>query len=396
MVEPFVKKSFIFGLQNVLPPEFTIADKNTIELFQIYDQEKVNKVFHEKISPQVTMFDFKHFIEDAPEDITLFHFGTRSSDQTQRIFALNAQDTSKIEQQLSKSKDSVLQCHSMELNDLQRLARDIEGEMNSERLKQTLKNDKSFKVNRILCLDPQKVYRSDKLGQYLPSATTIIFTNWKGCGLQKCTYNDEESDTSPPLWKDSFRYAIRTKTHANPRLNDQHILHHASVKNYAKRYLKHLGYTESFVSVHVRIERLLKLSIEKNNPNFVQRCLKELLVIAHNLTYSGNKNTKTLLLTDVGSKYGTSTCRRGKQCNTSHTRLIMSQLQELGLQHNWYDPSVFNSTENSGYVSLVEMHMLALGEQLLLVGFGGFQAIAKSLFLSYGHSNNDVNHICHS
>ncbi len=230
----------------------------------------------------------------------------------------------------------------------------------------------------------------------MPSATTIIFTNWKGCGLQKCTYNDEESDTSPPLWKDSFRYAIRTKTHANPRLNNQHILHHASVENYAKRYLKHLGYTELFVSIHVRIERLLKLSIEKNNPNFVQRCLKELLIIAHNLTYSGNKNTKTLLLTDVGSKYGTSTCRRGKKCNTSRTRLIMSQLQELGLQHNWYDPSVFNSTENSGYVSLVEMHMLTLGEQLLLVGFGGFQAIAKSLFLSYGHSNNDVNHICHS
>ncbi len=395
MVEPFVRKSFLFGLQNVLPPEFTLTDKNTIELFQIYDKEKVNKVFHEKISRQVTMFDFRRFIADAPEDVTVFHFGTRSSEKTQRIFALNAQDTRTLEQNMSNSNDSVLQCHSMELSGLQQLAGDIEREMNSERSKQTLKNDIRFKVNRMLCLDPQKVYRSDKLGQYLPSTTTIIFTNWRGCGLRKCTYSDQESDMSPPLWKDSFRYAIRTKTHANPRLGDEHILHHASVEVYAKRYLKHLGYTEPFVSIHIRTERLLKLSIEKNDPNFVQRCLKELLVIANNLTHSGKK-IKTLLLTDVGSKYGTSTCRRGKQCNKSRTGLIMNQLQVLGLHHEWYNPSVLNSTENSGYVSLVEMRMLALGEKLLLVGFGGFQAIAKNLFLSYGHSNNDVIHICHS
>lgn len=379
LVEPFVKKSFLCGFQNVFPLKNSF--KAPLGLFEVYVRRTVNNILH-KISPQVTMFDFNAFITDAPEDITFFYYQSRRSKTVQKA----------SEMQPKNSRVCLQECNHRELPRLKLLAHKIEEEMKSERLKQTGKHS-NFKVNRIVCLYPNKVYRTDHLEQCLPNATTIIFNNWRGCGLQNCAFVEDKTYTMPS-WRDSFRYGIQARKIFDPNLRYQHSLHNPNIEDYAKRYLNHLGYTDPFIAIHVRTERLVKNT--KNDPMLFERCLKELVTVSRNLTRARNKTVKTLLLTDVGSQYGTGTCQVSQKCNTSHTRRIMDRLKQLGFQHQWYDPSILNSTENSGYVSLVEMHMLASAEKLVLVGFGGFQAITKHLYLSNGHSEDDAIHICHS
>ncbi len=370
MVEPFMKKSFLIGLQNVnqLMPHLSSV-KISLRLFEVYDKKTVNKYLHE-VTPQVSMFDFDTFIMDASEDITFLYYRAKG-----------------MQQQSSQPVD-LLECHSAEQSRLKSLCDRIEEEMNSEKHKRSFKNS-NFEVKRIFCLDQDRVYRTDQLEQYLPNATTIIISEWRGCGLQNCAFDDKKN--APLAWRDSFRFGIQARTIFNPRLRAQHLLHHPSIEDYAKRYLSHLGYAGPFISIHIRTERLVK-NVKKDP----MQCLKELAKVSRNLTQNQKHEVKTLLLTDVGSPYGTSTCQMSKNCNTGHTQRIMDELKGLGFKHQWYDPRVLHSTDNNGYISLVEMRMLASAEKLVLVGYGGFQAILEHLFLSKGHSDNDVIHICMS
>ena len=409
MVEPFVTKSFIFGLQNIVPPVFAKVDKKqTIRLFELYDSTEVNKVIHAGVSPNVTMVDLETFLADASRDVTVFHFRGRSNTQTERIFALDDHDSHLLESAFPKDKtESVLECLSMKLQSIKNLIDSIETELNTRVKKSRLgtigspPNMTHFKVKRVLCLDPHSVYRSDTLQKHIPAENTVIFTNWRGCGLKKCFFtNDIDDDKQTPEWKEPFRYAIRTRTRVNQQLKVQHQLHHLSIEKTAKHYLNYLQYKHPFISVHVRSERVVRIAKEraKDPVPYINYCLKNLSAILNNLTqetFSEQDNDKhrILLVTDVGSNFGTSTCR-GRRCQRTDTDKVTSRLHELGLYEQFYDPKVYNGVQNSGYVSLVEMHMLASADKLVLVGFGGFQAILESLFLSHGHHSEDVFHIC--
>lgn len=408
MVEPYVTKSFIFGLQNVVPPAFTIVNgQQTIRLFDLYNSTEVNKLIHTGVSPNVTMEDIETFLADAFRDVTVFHFGTRSSAQTERIFALDPHDSHLLDSALET--ESVLECLSMKLQGIKNLIDSIETELNTQRDKLSVKmsrigttinvhNMTRFMVKRVLCLDPHKVYRSDTLQKHIPAGNTVIFTNWRGCGLMNCFITNDIDDKTPE-WKDKFRYAIRTKTQFIKKLEIQHQLHHSRIEKTARHYLNYLQYKHPFISIHVRSERVVRIAKETKDPlHYTSNCLKNLSAIVNNLTQEmfaeqhDNKH-RILLVTDVGSKFGTSTCR-GRLCQRTDTSKVISGLHDLGFHEQFYDPKVYNGIQNSGYVSLVEMRMLASAEKLVLVGFGGFQAILKNLFLSHGHHPQDVFHIC--
>ena len=405
MVEPFVTKSFIFGLQNVVPPAFPKVDKQrTIRLFELYNSTEVNKMIHEGVSHNVTMVDLETFLADASRDVTVFHFRARSNTRTERIFALDRHHSHLLESSFSKDKtEPVLECLSMKL-----LRIKIETELNTRVKKSRLgtidrpPNMTHFKVKRVLCLDPNSVYRSDTLQKHIPAENTVIFTNWRGCGLKKCFFtNDIDDDKQTPEWKEPFRYAIRTRTRVKQRRNDQHQLHHLSIEKTAKHYLNYLQYKHPFISVHVRTERVVRFAKEraKDPVPYINYCLKNLSAILNNLTQEtfaeqDNNNHRILLVSDVGSNFGTSSCRMGPNCQRTDTDKFTSRLHKLGLYEQFYDPKVYNGVQNSGYVSLVEMHILASANKLVLVGFGGFQAILETLFLSHGHHSEDVFHIC--
>ena len=406
MVEPFVKKSFLFGLQNVMPPEFkAINDKDMLRLFEVYDQARVNQELHEKTSPQVTMTDFDTFLAEAPPNVTLFHFTTMSSKYSPKKFALDSKETQLLEKELAKEPtDHVLQCLSLGLSGLRRIEKDIDKELNSKRMMLFKRANKrapvsemaEFKINNVWCLNSRQVYRSDTLGKYVPPHSTVIFTNWRGCGVRPCSYRDRRANT-PIEWRDKFRYAILTENRTLQRLNNQHVLHHSSIEENARLFLKKLGYSSPFVSIHVRIERVVQQSKETKDPaSYIKQCLDEFTAAIQSLAQTKGESPKTLMITDVGSKYGTSTCQKGKKCKLQESKQVLSQLNRLGFHPQSYDPHVMNMTQNNGYVSLVEMHMLAAGDKLVMMGFGGFQAILENLFLSYGHSKQDVIHICHA
>jgi len=103
---------------------------------------------------------------------------------------------------------------------------------------------------------------------------------------------------------------------------------------------------------------------------------------------------RRLLITDIG-RYGTDSCQNVDYCSKNRIQQFFLILEErLGLTVNSYDPKVLNGTENSGYVSLVEMSMLAQGEKLVLVGHGGFEKNLQNKFLSLNHKMEDVYRLC--
>jgi len=341
------------------------------------------------------MVPYTQFISQAPENITLFHFVALEDNKTGIFLTLDATDPKILQRELANLKTDKLlnniNCPSSELGKLNKLSASIEKELTSERLRLNQIHTK-FRVNQVVCLEPKKVYRSDVLQLFVTDPTTIIFSDWRGCGLKECYYTtDKPTDVTVPRWTSAFRYGIITQTVFSLKgiLKNQYQLHHSSIDQNAQLYLKHLGYNSSFISIHIRAERLVQLSKDKNDESLIKNCLNALSTVIEKLKQEINN---TLFVSDIGP-YGTSTCN-SKKCKLSETQKVLARVNKLVLFQQFYVPRILNSSDNTAYVSLVEMHMLAMGEKLVLVGFGGFQDILKELFISKGHSLDNVIHAC--
>ena len=166
-------------------------------------------------------------------------------------------------------------------------------------------------------------------------------------------------------------------------------LHHLNIQKVAQDYLSVCGIKQPFIGVHIRLERLLMKEVALKNNSYIKYCLQNLEKILDRLKKQFGLHRR-LLFTDMG-KYGTDSCSN-KRC--SRRDQLFSMLDGLGLTVSSYDPKVLNGTENSGYVSLVEMNMMALGEKLVLVGGGGFEVTLQGRFLSLDHRVEDVYRVC--
>ena len=375
LVEPVVLKSRIFGIEGIFPPDSKLyTGQTSIKLSEIYDISEVRRILQTHVSPPVNMVPFEEFLATASRTVTLLHFvrfGEGNMD-----FVLNRTESDLVRRHFITSNSTApFDCTHM--SGASQWARKVETKLN----KKSRKVCPVFAVERVLCFEPTLVYRTDVMLQHMSHPGTIVFTDWRGCGIKFGSLeHNSELHTNP----NSFRYAVLSEASMKEYpIKFEYRLHNPGITKVAEDYLETLNKRPPFLSIHIRTERLVRDAL---NLTCCLESLKQMVDKLSNLS-------ETLLITDVGSEYGTMTC--GRRCEHNvHLQLFLSKLPSFNLTVSSYDPKLLNGTENSAYVSLVEMNMLSMGDKLVLVGRGGFQAILKDKFLSLNHTEEDVYHIC--
>ena len=437
LVETTVFQSFIFGIEGIYPHHhhstINLSNASALHLFEIYNSTLLNSHIHEKLSPDVSMDSFDVFLRRAEREVTLIHFATEQSTvpHIRRISPDSSLDL--LAAKLAfRGHAYIANCSRPSLYGFTDLAKKIENGLNSK-VESLHKDDgdksvsqkkiilyKPFKITRVLCLNPEYTYTSDTLSKYISLPGTAIFTNWLGCCLNECTiHNVKETndhtlgdhtvgDYSPvSQWpwshcKTSLRFSVPTRMSYMGRVRDAQVFHHSRIMYAAKRQLEYMGIDQKkgYVSIHIRIERIIRDAAEsnfklwpRNKLNFMEKCVEKILDRLQQLLtlIQAEKQilSKYLLVTDI-SEYGTNSLTTSTLLNDAQLFLEIFKSHRVQVHHCNLALLSDHDAHNSGYVSLVEMSMLALGQKLLLVGGGGFQMNIAHKFYSLRGRKRDV------
>ena len=366
------------------------AVKDKMNFFDIFNASAINEMLHSQVSPHVNMTSFQDFTYNAPRNITILHFNTRSINKTKRLFALSQEEVQSIDSAFNDvDNKTILHCDFQKMKVMKRYINRLEEKLNTL---PAMEREGYFRVVQVLCLNPLLIYRSDILSQHFASPGTFIFTNWHGCSLRNCSLKAE-----PMKPKDTFRYTVLTHKEFSFHVHSEHKFHHTSIDRTALTYLRYINYTESsFLSIHIRAERIIR---KAKSRNYEVQCMNKLLSVLSGIenttqreVYKGSH--RILMISDLSSEYGTDSCS-GRWCSQRKFTNFYNLLRSYFDFHS-YQPDTLNTTKNSGFVSLVEMHMLASGRNLVSVGSwvpSGFQNVLQQLFLSKGHTSKDLYHI---
>lgn len=398
LVETTMVSSHFFGIRGIYPDYVDLKSPGSedVNLFYAYDASKVNKALHLGISPSVSMVSFEHFLNNAPRKITIFHFNTRSRDKARNLFSLSQSEVERLDAAFEENtEEKILDCLTRKMPVMNEYINKIEHQLNSWAGKEP------FHVFQALCLNPNPVYRSDHLSGLVPSPRTIIFTNWGGCAVGDCSYLSKANrfrTNRNSTRKSNIRHAVLTEKRFKHKIVDEHELHHDRLHSLAREYLAFINFTSSsYIAIHIRMERVIRYALEHKTRDYDVKCVADLLsTVRHILNGSTDikprGSPQVLVMSDMpGSGYGSDSCS-GWYCKEGEVRKLYSAFNAVFDFHS-FQPKIVNVPSNSGLVSLVEMHMLSMGKKLVLVGYGGFQAVLKGLFLSQGHSVNDIHHV---
>ena len=432
LVETTVFQSFIFGIEGIYPHHYylnTMSNASNLRLFEIYNSTLLNDHIHKMLSKGVSMDTFEVFLSKAARDITLVHFSTEHS-TTPHVRRISPNSTL----DLLATKFAFIRhfyiadCSMPKLKGFTQLIEKVEHRLNGELVSLwqqddpvSLQTSKLFQVTKVLCLNPKYSYTSKTLSKYVTLPGTVIFTNWLGCCSNECTIhnfvaNHPLSDTiisrSQPTCNKNLRFSVPTNQHYAGRVRDAQFLHHSRIKYAALRQLDHVGINpqgKGYVSVHIRIERIIRIAVAKsklwarNKLDFLEKCvgkvLRHLKELRRGTQLTNEFGTRTpfwdyLLVTDVGDR-GTNSLTKSALHNDAQLFLKVLKSHRVQVHHCNLDLLRERDAQNSGYVSLVEMTMLALGRRLLLVGGGGFQVnIAQKFHSLHGKKRYVLRESC--
>ena len=239
-------------------------------------------------------------------------------------------------------------------------------------------------ISKHICIDARKAINFEKLpyslGITVPNPdmgtndkkrsshtgateqVAVLFRRWTGIRNQpdKFFYHDPDFHT--------------------PECPHIHTLEHSgTVKAAAQMLFAHLRLTRPLLGIHIRLERFMKLDVEK--PGTTEECLRKLMntVKALKVKYS-LRDGQVLALRDYGV-LGSQSCKR-RNCNKIATHLqIDAQLTALGVRLADYNPAVLQIPNHSGLASTVEKELISTSDYLLTVGWGSFQRSIRDRIL---------------
>lgn len=396
LVEPTLVKSHLFGVKGFYPrfieEEKSLRVRDQLPLFEIFDQSKINNQIF--LSHNQTMKPFEDFLRNAPRNIVLIHFNVRSADKTKRLFTFSEKEVSIINSAFSHG-NNVSRCDKPRMKTVGSFITKLENHLTKMSLHEQPSHLGNFRVLQMLCLNPRGIYRSDTLlPKYLTLPVTVIFTNWHGCSFPNCSF-------AAPLFKnlkynhDNFRYAIFSSRTFLKLNNSIFPYHHNVIEETAHTYLKSINYRPlAYISIHMRVERIIRRAKTEKVKDYQSKCVHKLLDALsagrNRASFKGSQGA--MVISDSFSQYGSDSCS-GRNCNQKEITFFHNSMKRY-FDFNSYVPPE-GTTHNSGFVSLVEMHMLALGAKLVLVGTdkSSYQINLAKLFLSKGHNDSDIHRV---
>lgn len=375
VVLPFLLRSRLYGIPDL------ISSKEVPDIFlplhTVYDIVRLNETFHSLSNTYLV--DYEDFLYNAPREIVMVDLIHRHV--APKELSLNKRSIIEIGQRMEIFSYDIFNCSRLVFKREQPLLEKIKLML---RISTRRLGVKKFTIKKYICINPYANITTDELKRFLgPEPCTILFTQWRGCAYHSCDIRAPGNITS------SFRYRFlyhSNQTKSVPRVNDISLPLSNVIKSTALRYLQRIKLYSPFISIHIRIEKLSRVNDKINGHTACCLGILNLLLKSLEWRYFNHR----LLITDIG-QYGSDACY-DKVC-LPHSRKVKGMLKTMGLIQQSFNPSVVNSSKNPAFASLVEMHMLAQGDRLVVMGHGSFKRQIISNFLN-SNPTNKLYHIC--
>ena len=376
VVMPFLLRSRLYGIPDLLP------DKEVPDIFYplntVYDIAQLNMTFH--LLSNTYLVDFESFLINAPREIVMVDFIHRHI--APKELSLNPKSISEIYKYFMYLRNHIFDCTSLVFRRTQELIEKIKMML---RISTRRLGVKEFIVQKYICVDLSSDITTDQLKKLIgPEPRTIVFVQWRGCAYFSCNIVKSPRNITSPFRNRILYHSNHTKS--TPHVKDVILPLSATIKETAEQYLQKINLSYPFISVHIRIEKLSRVNDRINGHTVC--CLRILDSLLNSL--KSKYFDHTLLITDIG-EYGSDACY-DKVC-LPHSRKVKGMLKTMGLKQLSFNPDTFNSSKNPGFASLVEMHMLAMGDRLVVIGYGSFKRQIISHFLN-SHPADKLYHIC--
>jgi len=375
VVVPYLVHSRLYSIPDLLP------SKEIPGLFYplstVYDINKLNETFYSL--SKAYLVHFKDFILQAPREIVLIDIIHKTL--APREFGLISKDLKRVLSYIANNK-TAFNCNHLVSTWNQPLFHGIELML---RIPARLFGAEEFVIKNYICISLDADVTTDEIKQLIgPKPQTIIFTQWRNCAYSSCEINAPRTISNP----------IRNRIlhHKAPQLLSPQAISHTpiplndSIKSAAIKYLQSIKIFSPYISLHIRIEKLSR--INEKISGHTDCCFRLLDALLSSL--KEKYFNQTLMITDIG-EYGSDACY-DKVC-APHAKKVKKMLKQRQLVQYSFDPKVVNSSDSPAFASLAEMHMLAMGDRLIVMGYGSFKNQIITHFL-YSHPKNHLYHIC--
>ena len=374
VVLPFLLHSRLYGIPDLIPDK-VIPDKY-FDLNTIYDIEKLNKTFNKFTGTHLV--DFEEFIYHAPREIVILDFPVYSENHTKEHLGLIFDNAAYAYNLMNSTGIKAFECLHI-LNPDQLMVQGVE--LMLRRFTRRL-GVKEFVVKQYICIMLSVDVTTEELKRFIgEEPRTIMVTEWRGCAYRSCDIKASRDVVGP------FRNRILYQS-SHPQLSAKDLIlpFNSTIKLTAMDYLHRIRISNPYISVHIRIEKLQRRDLVLNDHTYCcLNLLDKLITSLKEAQYS-----RTLMISDI-SEYGSDSCTN-VAC-MQYIRNFNKILTNMGLVHTSFNPKLTGSSESPAFVSLVEMHMLAMGDQLVVVGRGSFKHHIITQFLQ-SNPTRKVYHIC--
>ena len=373
-VEPFVYRSRMFALRSMHQNDIngsvhynklmntSFMREKLSECLQRSDKDGQNNYTTELLIP------VKKFLNESERKITLVYF-------SKHINAIGSHIHYSVDTKLKNlsTNDSVVDCS--QISEESGLAREVERLLNQELLNVNLHDDK-FAVVQAFCIMPSVKVSLTEIQTFVLEHidrdvcgdidTSIVFVSWQGKFTRQLPDVEQLHRCTLPTAK---------------------IPPSAEVVSATDRFLYSQDLQRSsYISVHIRFEKLFDHVYSQNNPRqLLQCCMFKLDAVLRRMKeqYNLTSDSSTLLLHDYGH-YGTDVCRHdgrwtSRDVCVDDVHNLLSVLNETEAVE--FDPVKFNVPYNSGFVSRVEGLSLNGGRFLVVIGGGSYQTSIVNRFL---------------
>ena len=238
-----------------------------------------------------------------------------------------------------------------------------------------------LKVERVMCMNVFAVDSVEKLeNEVIGRFPCVGFDQWRG------------NDKKYPYRAQFDLSSVVT----NPLQSHQAaIFFNSRLLNVARDFItKNLG--PLFFSIHIRVERILKLGRTIRDMAAVKECMSNLTALVQRHKNFSTAQVPVFLASDF-AEYG-SLSRRARQARKNSKSLITNFAP---LKPIVFQPSAYNLNDR-GAVAIVEMNILVSGKRLFVVGGGTFQRWIASQFVKKNNigggkfNSNCRNELCNS
>jgi len=372
LVTPFLLHSRLYGIPDLItnaeiPGEF-------LPLETVFDIGKLNETIHTNSGSYLV--DFENFIRFAPREIAIvdqirdFAIG--------RDVTLGNQYLRAIYKMMNRTKTKAFDCTNHVPGDhwfinrihlmLRRYTR--------------LFGAEEFKISEYICISTTVDITTTEIKYVIGSEPrTVVFTQYRGCAYRSCNEQSTriigKSTRNRILYHSNFKAAL-------PKIGS---LYNSTIKQTALQYLDTLQIrNRPFISLHIRIEKLQRVNLVFNKQTECCLHLLKSLILVFREQYVD----RIMMITDMG-EYGSDSCT-DLDC-IKYIRKFQQSLTSMGLVSYNFIPEVTSNIRSSAFASLVEMHMLAMGDRLIVMGAGSFKYGIITQF-STSNPSSKVYHIC--